>query len=456
MFPYAVNAFKSLRIANPLVWQGRLVVWLAAAVAAGVIVGFALLVDHAIAAFQAVYAALPWIPVALTPLGGMAIVFLTRTFFQGSEGSGIPQVIAARNLPEDAVGARGGLASLRIAAGKVFLGAASLACGFSMGREGPSVQVGASVMYAFRRWLPKRFPVKAHHLLVAGGAAGVAAAFNAPLAGVVFAIEELGRQFEERTNGVVMTAIVLAGAVAITAQGNYTYFGRIVVAQMTEQLAVPIVMTGLTCGILGGLFSRLLYLGSGPWPGRPGVFKREHPVVFAGGCGLFVALLGMTLHGQTFGSGYVVTRAALDGAGSLSMGFAFAKMAATLASYVAGIPGGIFAPSLAVGGGIGEGLAHLGYFHIEPAAWMALAMAAFLAAVTQAPITSFVIVMEMVDGHAMVISLIAAAFIASGTSRTFSRPLYHALAERILVNRQDRVRGETTKPKPEMNPEGNR
>lgn len=439
----ALQALKYLRLTNIRVWHGRMVVWLAAIVAAGVIVGFTLLVDKGITVFDMLHRQSKWIPLVLTPIGAMVIVFLTRRFFKGSEGSGIPQVIAARSLPDTEIGEAGGLTSLRIAFGKIVLGAAALGCGFSMGREGPSVQVGASIMFAFRRWLPRRFPVHAQHLLVAGGAAGIAAAFNAPLAGVVFAIEELGRQFEERTNGVVLTAIVLAGAVAIPAEGNYTYFGRIMVAEINGQLALPIFVTGLLCGVLGGVFSRLMFEGSGTWGGPLGRFKSEYPVWFAGCCGLFVAVLGVSLHGVTFGSGYAVTRQALDGTGTLSFGFALAKMAATLVSYIAGIPGGIFAPSLAVGGGIGQGLAHLGFGHIATPVWMALSMAGFLAAVTQAPITSFVIVMEMVDGHSMVISLIATAFIASGTSRAFTRPLYHALAERMLANRRIEMNAQT-------------
>ncbi len=422
-------------------WQGRLVVWCAAAIAALTIVVFARSVDLAISLFTTWQRSHPLLPFVWTSLGGMLLAYLTRRFFQGSEGSGIPQVIAALKLNENAPGMQR-LVSLRIALGKVLLGTLALLFGFSSGREGPSVQVGASLMYEFRRWLPRRFPVHPHHLILAGGAAGIAAAFNTPLAGIVFAIEELGRKFEERTNGVLLTAIILAGAIAISLQGNYTYFGRLQVGTVGVNVWFPILLVAVLGGLLGGGFSRLMLLGSGPWPGRVGRWKADHPILFAGLCGLIVAVLGYLTSGAAHGSGYLATRAALEGDAPLPFHYALAKMAATLCSYLAGIPGGIFAPCLAIGAGMGQDLSMLGLPNVSHAAWMALGMAAFLAGVTQAPITSFVIVMEMIDGHEMVVSLIAVAFLSSLLSKLLSRPVYHVLAQRFTqrvsqMNRPD-------------------
>lgn len=122
------------------------------------------------------------------------------------------------------------LTSLKLAFGKVMLGIGALAAGFSAGRDGPSLQVGASIMHAFRRFLPAGFSVNPRYLILAGGTAGISAAFNTPLAGIVFAIEELGRRFEQKPNGAVIIAIVLSGLVSISLQGNYTYFGQLAVA----------------------------------------------------------------------------------------------------------------------------------------------------------------------------------------------------------------------------------
>lgn len=412
-------------------WQGRLLVWSGALLAALLIVLFARLVDVAIQLFTSLRNAYPWSPLLLTTAGGALIAWLTRAFFPGAEGSGIPQVIAALKCQKDEDRQR--LTSLRIVTGKILLGTAALGCGFSSGREGPSVQVGAGIMHAIRKLLPRRFPVQPHHLILAGGAAGIAAAFNTPLAGIVFAIEELGRKFEERTNGVLLTAIILAGVISISLQGNYTYFGHLNVGNVSSKLALPILLSGLVAGCLGGLFSRCMLLGMRPWPGLVGKIRSERPVLFAAGCGLAVAILGLASDGTTHGSGYLPTQQALSGHGALPLLYAPEKMLATLFSYFAGIPGGIFAPSLAVGAGIGQNLASLQLLDVGNSAWIALSMTAFLAAVTQAPITAFVIVMEMIDGHSMVISLIASAFLASLVSRTFSAPLYHTLATRYQL-----------------------
>jgi H+/Cl- antiporter ClcA len=422
-------------------WQGRVLVWCAAAVAALVIVAFAQIVDLAIDAFNRLRQISTLLPLLLTPLAGMLIAYLTRRWFAGSEGSGIPQVIATLQMGPATL-ARQRLISVRNAIGKIVLGTAALACGFSAGREGPSVQVGASLMYAFRKLLPKRFPVHPHHLLLAGGAAGIAAAFNTPLAGIMFAIEELGRKFEERTNGVLLTAIILAGVISISLQGNYTYFGRLAVGEVSSRLFLPILLAGVLGGGFGALFSRLMLAGSAPWSGRIGEWKREHPIQFAGLCGLLVAVLGYVSDGAAHGSGYAYAQQALVGHAPLPFHYAVVKMAATLLSYLAAIPGGIFAPCLAVGAGLGQDLSLLHLAGVGATAWMALGMAAFLAGVTQAPITAFVIVMEMIDGHSMVVSLIAAAFLASLTARLFSPAPYHALAHRYL----DRLAKEAAPP----------
>jgi len=372
-------------------WQGRAVIWGGALLAALLIVGFAMLVEHAIALFEQARQASPWLPLLLTPAGGMLIVWLTRRFFAGAEGSGIPQVMAALHHHHDQAHV-GKLVSLRIAVGKVLLGVLGLG-------------VGA--------WLPTRFPVRPYDLILAGGAAGIAAAFNTPLAGIVFAIEELGRKFEARTNGVLLSAIILAGIIAIALQGNYTYFGRISIPVADSRLALPILLSGVICGLAGGMFSRAMLAGMRPWPGWPGWLRSRHPVWFAGACGLLVAVLGYVSDGAAHGSGYGATQQALTGTLPLAPFYALEKMLATLLSYFSGIPGGVFAPSLAIGAGVGQDLANLGLGQVSSSTWIALSMAAFLAAVTQAPITAFVIVMEMIDGHALVVSLIASAFLAS-------------------------------------------
>jgi H+/Cl- antiporter ClcA len=329
--------------------------------------------------------------------------------------------------------ARSLFVSLRLTLAKMVLTAWGLLGGLSLGREGPSVQIAAGVMHSVRRWLPKRSQISEHSLLVAGGAAGIAAAFNTPLGGVMFAIEELTRKAEHRNHGLTIAAIVLAGLMGISAYGNGSYFGVIRVEGFGWNALLPGILVSLACGLLGGLFARLLVVSlagrSLDWFSAQ---RRSRPVIFAAACGLSVAVIGVVTAGDTFGSGYVHTKAALDSTGDTNSLYVPLKFVATWLTAWAGVPGGIFAPSLAIGGAVGGDVAQWTSY-ANPPTLIALGMAAFLAAVTQAPLTAFIIVMEMVDGHALVLSLMASALCASAVSRLISAPLYSSLAELQLL-----------------------
>lgn len=426
--PNPTEALRS-EISDRALWQTRIVVLSFSALSGGLVVAFTWLTEHALALFQQGRQALPWLPLLWTPLVTAAVVWLTRRWAPGAAGSGIPQVIATLS-PGVSKEDRRLFVSLRLALAKVGLTAAGLLGGLSQGREGPSVQIGAGVMHAARHWLPARSAVSEHGLLIAGGAAGIAAAFNTPLGGIMFAIEELSRRPEQRSNGLIMAAIVLAGLIGISVYGNASYFGVIHSTPLSWKLLLPALLVALGCGALGGLFARLLALSlAGTSQDRFSRWRRQFPVRFAAGCGLAVAVLGLVSQGSTFGSGYEPTRALLDGAPSEGPLYTPLKFLATWITAWSGAPGGIFAPSLAIGGSLGNDIAQL-LGHPEAASTLiALGMAGFLAAVTQAPLTAFLIVMEMVDGYQLVLSLMACALLASTVSRWVSRPLYTRLAE---------------------------
>jgi H+/Cl- antiporter ClcA len=282
-------------------------------------------------------------------------------------------------------------------------------------------------MHSARRFLSPDSSIKDSGLILAGGAAGIAAAFNTPLGGVMFAIEELSRRAEDRRSGLLMAAIILAGLMAVSVYGNTTYFGTIRVEQISWALFWPGLLVATVCGTCGGLFARLLiYSLHTDSTHRIHRFRRASPIWFAGACGLLVALIGLGSDGATFGSGYAHTRAMLENHDDVSQIYVFLKMATTWLTVWAGVPAGIFAPSLAIGGALGNDVAAWLSYPNAPTL-IALGMAGFLAAVTQAPLTAFIIVMEMVTGHELVLSLMASALIASGVSRLISQPLYTAL-----------------------------
>ena len=244
----------------------------------------------------------------------------------------------------------------------------------------------------------------------------------------MFAIEELSRTPEQRNSGLILTAIVLAGVIAVSANGNATYFGIIHADGVGLKMLWAGLLVTLCSGLAGGLFSRLLINSLNPQSNeRLGRARRRFPIRFAIGCGLAVAVIGVVTGGAAFGSGYGHTRAMLNGADDLPAIYLLLKFIATWLTTWSGVPAGIFAPALAIGASLGDEVSRLSQFPHAPAL-IALGMVGFLAAVTQAPLTAFIIVMEMVDGHTMVLSLMACALVASGMSRLLSRPLYGVLA----------------------------
>jgi H+/Cl- antiporter ClcA len=418
------------RWAGPEDWRRRVVFWGGAIATGAVAVGFALGSELAIGVFERARSQWSWWPFVGAPAGLALAVWVTRRWLPGAEGSGIPQTIAALSLPTEAE--RDRVLSLRIAFGKILVALLALASGASIGREGPTVQVGASIMHSLRRYA--RFPAVDidRGLILAGGAAGIAAAFNTPLAGVVFAIEELSRSFEERTSGVILMAVIIAGVTAMALVGNYTYFGSTAAELSDPRMWLVVPVCGIAGGLLGGLFSRTMLVMRTRLPSPVRRLHAQRPVLFAAACGLLVASIGWASGGTTFGTGYEEARAILQEGIDPPAGFFLLKALATLASYVTGIPGGIFAPSLAVGAGLG-GQLHA-WLPLAPAgAMVLLAMAAYFAGVVQAPLTALVIVTEMTDNRGLMLPLMAVVLLGRASSALVWRePLYRSLAQRYL------------------------
>jgi H+/Cl- antiporter ClcA len=430
-FPYLQKRHR-VSLFSARLWLRHFLFWGGAVVVGLVATAFAMGSDQAHAIFRRVLAISPWLPLLVTPLTLAGVAALTQRYFKGAEGSGIPQTIAAIRMPEGED--RDRVLSLRLAVGKILLTCVSLAGGASVGREGPTVQIGAALLYNLR-WLT-RFPrhLMERGLIIAGGGAGVAAAFNTPLAGIVFAIEEMARSFEERSSGILLTAVIISGLAAVYVQGNYTYFGATSASLSGASGWLGVFLCGVAGGLLGGGFSRLLLsFSERGLPGRTGAFMRAHPVYFAAVCGLLLAVIGLASGNSVYGSGYQEAKNLLEGSGEVSAGYGLWKMLATFVSFISGIPGGLFAPSLSAGAGIGQVMA--GW--VTPSdggSLIVIGMAAYFAGVVQAPITAFVIVMEMTDNHDMVVPLMLATLLATAVSRMICpRPLYKGLARNYLV-----------------------
>lgn len=415
-------------------WRLQIFFWLASIVVGCASIFFAQLADTMSFLQKAWFAHFVLFYIVLAPLGVGLLVWLTEKFFPQASGSGIPQVIAALRLSTED---KHRLLAWPIALIKIGMTSIGLLLGLSIGREGPTIQVGATIMHAVGHWrhFPKHYMAKG--LILAGGAAGLAAAFNTPLAGIVFAIEELSRSFEEKINGIVLSAVLFSGLTAVALIGNYYYFGQ-VKATLTfgsyyGWLLIPLIALG--GGLLGGSFSACLLWGNR----RLKPLRQAYPWRFGLAMGFVIVLLGLLSLGHTYGTGYAEAKALLGNPESAFVAYQanfFApilKMMATLLSYWTGVPGGLFSPSLSAGAAFGASLARC--FTAMPQESLALlGMTAYFVGVVQTPLTALVIITEMTHNDSMMLALMLTAILAQGASRLVCpKPIYQSLAEDFIL-----------------------
>ncbi len=353
--------------------------------------------------------------------------WLVHRFAKNAAGSGIPQVeaiIATGELP------RG---PLRLILVKFFGGTLAIGGGLALGREGPSVQMGASIAHVLGR-LFQRNARDIRVLVAAGAGAGLATAFNAPIAGAVFVLEELVRRFEPRIAIAALGASALAIAVARMLLGQEPDFH--VPAQPYPGFGtVPVHLAlGLLAGAAGALYCRLV-LGLLRAGDRLGGW---HPALRAALIGALVGALAWFSPGLA-GGGDPLTQRTLDVVDPLSticLVFALRFLLGPL-SYMAPTPGGLFAPMLVLGAQIGVAFALvLGPIFPSapaPAAMGIVAMAAFFTAVVRAPLTGIVLVTELTGSFTLLLPMLAACFAAMAVPALVGvRPLYDALRDRLL------------------------
>ena len=410
----------------------RLFYWTGACLVGLLAVGYAKLVELVQHTYFSWFAAHPMLVSSLTPFAFVAAAFLVVRFAPEAKGSGIPQVLEAIEITqhEGNVARPNPLVSIKTALVKVLSSCIGVLGGASIGREGPTIQI-ASSMYAWIGRFATKFGTKIDYasFLIGGAAAGVAAAFNTPLAGVTFALEEIVEgtftPFKRKT----ILGVVIAGITAQALVGDYLYFGHPNIQTPAPSILVPAVVIGIFAGLCGGVFAYLLanpprWLGSIQWWFKALV------------CGCLCAAFGFATHGSTAGSGYETTRHFMESDhGIIPIFFAPAKLLTTVLSYYSGMAGGIFSPSLSIGAGLGASIGQvLQFTDLKAAALMG--MVAFFSGAIQAPLTGVIIVMEMTDEHKLIIPFMIAAFLAQRMGQLIlPEPLYRYLANRSAASR---------------------
>lgn len=413
------------------VWHQRVLFCISAVIVGSISVGFGMGTTKAIALFYEITGPHPLVVFALCPLGLGLVALLTRKVFPGAQGSGIPQAIAAIEM--EGMEFAETMLSWRIAIGKFLLTLLGFVCGASIGKEGPTVQISCSVMNSVGRLGLKPSHDLLRLLVLCGGAAGIASAFNTPIAGAVFAIEEMAHY---HVNGYIgrrlLMVTALSGMAMLALVGNYTYFGTVKAEMAWGMNWTVLPLVGIAGGLLGGAFARILTIPITKFPRLLAWLVQRQPVVWAMICGLLLAAVGHLSGGLAFCSSYSQARGALHGTVLLPPAFPLLKWAATIISYMSGIPGGIFAPSLSVGAGLAYWFVPL-YPHLPISALAMLTMAAYFSGVVQSPITAAVIVLEMTNNIEMTVAVSAASALGTIFSRMICpKPIYAAMAEQFL------------------------
>ena len=360
----------------------------------------------------------------LLPVGGsLSIGYLLYRYFPDARGSGVPQTKAA-------LYARGGRITMRTVIGKFFCTSATLASGIPLGREGPSVQVGAGIASVIGRRLGLR-PEKVKALLPVGAAAAIAAAFNTPLAAVLFALEEIVGDLHAPVLGSVVLASATSWMVLRLLLGNNPLF-KVPQYQLVNPLEFGIyAMLGIAGGLVSVSFTKLLLGMRARFLRFPKKTVWFQPV--AGG--LLVGLIGLFVP-QVLGVGYGYVGDVLNGRMALNLMVLLLvlKLVTVTTSYASGNAGGIFGPALFIGAMLG-GTVGTAAHHFLPAytatagAYALVGMGAVFAGIVRAPMTSVLMIFEMTQDYAVIVPLMIAnlvsLFIASRLQR---EPIYEALA----------------------------
>ncbi|HEY8994288.1 MAG TPA: H(+)/Cl(-) exchange transporter ClcA [Lacunisphaera sp.] len=366
------------------------------------------------------------IAVALGTAGGGLGLWLVRRFAPDASGSGIPQ------LKGFVLGERG-IEWRRLLPVKFFAGLVGIGGGFALGREGPTIQMGGATGLMVSEWFrvkPGEGERKA--LIAAGAGAGLAAAFNAPLAGVMFVLEELAGNFTPVVFVSAFLASVTADIVGRVLTGEMPVFHLQDMAAPSVRVLPAALVLGLACGMGGVVFNRCLLKSLDLYA------RLRWPAWAIGGLAGAIAGLASGIYPGIAGGGGLLAERALTG----SIAFQWlpvlllARFFLTMGSYGTGAAGGIFGPLLVIGalGGLAFGqVAHaaLPSWSAQPEAFAVIGMGGLLTAIVRAPLTGIVLMIELTGKYDFMLPLLACCLVAYGVAEALrDRPIYEALRER--------------------------
>ncbi|MBL7138371.1 MAG: chloride channel protein [Bacteroidales bacterium] len=370
-----------------------------------------------------------WLFFIITPVCLLLGWWIIKKVSPAASGSGIPQLMAALDPKRDPKKVSTGfLLGGRTLIAKFTSSIIALLGGAVIGREGPMIQISASIFYIVHKFIPKEWPrIDRGRMLIAGGAAGLAAAFNTPLGGIVFAIEELARTHLNTFKSSLLYAVIFSGMTVQWILGPYLFLGFPKVDAVGFSMLGYVVLfsfiTGLAGAYKGKLILQLIYL-------KRKLKKPALRILWVALSGVVLAFLFYFNKNVAFGPGKDIMGQILfnTDTNEISVWLLLSRYFGAIISYTSGIAGGVFATSLSSGSIIGELLMSLMNLDQENKLLILVAMIGFLTGITRAPFTSSILVLEMTDRHSAIFMFILAGLISSVAARIIDKKsLYQRL-----------------------------
>ncbi|MBX2939948.1 MAG: chloride channel protein [Ferruginibacter sp.] len=409
--------------------------FIAAAITGILAFGYAELFRLAEKFSHSLHAVHPFFIFVLTPACFLLSWWVVVRYAPNAKGSGIPQVMAALQLSNPSTGKYiNTLLSVRIAVVKIISSVFKVIGGGIVGREGPTIQIASSVFHEVQNRLPKWWiSISQKNMLMAGAASGLAAAFNTPLGGIIFAIEELSKFHVRYYKSSLFIAVIIAGLAAQGLGGSYLYLGYPKLSIDSWKVIAGVLLTAMLCGYFGSKM--------GVW--ILGIMKRitrfknrlkQVGIVLVSG--ILMAIIIYFLGSESMGSGKeIMDRTLFTADKQVEWYMPFARIAGLITSFSFGGAGGVFAPSLSAGASMGAVVA--GFLNLASGnanILILVGMTTFLTGITRAPFTASIIIFEMTDRHSVIFYLLLGALVANLIARYVDKQSFYDQLREQYVN----------------------
>ncbi|HMH34563.1 MAG TPA: chloride channel protein [Puia sp.] len=367
-----------------------------------------------------------WILFIITPLCFIVAWWVVVRFSPYSRGSGIPQVMASIELSSTADEPKvSRLLSIRVIIVKMISSLVMALGGGVIGREGPTIQIAGSVFKKVYQWLPKWWPrISKQNMIMTGAASGLAAAFNTPLGGIVFAVEELTKTHISEFKTSLFTAVIIAGLTTQALLGPYLYLGYPNVNNSSNFIFFGVIAVAVVAGVSASIMSKMM-LALLKWKSSFRLLYQH--LLYITIAALIIITCAFFIDHHMLGSGKDLMAHALFTQDKYSAWYLPAlRIGGSILSFTVGAAGGVFAPALSAGASIGSAVS--GWMHLSESNANLLilsGMVGFLTGITRTPFTSTILVVEMTDRHSVILHLMLAGLVASLASYLIDRHSFY-------------------------------